>query len=187
MRRQGRIPAGVTYVELMIVVSLMLILAAASLPTARNVGRRAKEKELRAALHRIRGAIDAYHHDWERGFIESDHEHGWPASLEELTEEKDYTGESAPAAPATGTDLGRSGSGIGQQSEPAEPTVKVYLRRIPRDPFNRWNDEWDSSGWRARSYDDEPDSTSWGGNGVYDVYSSGDYLALDGKTRYPEW
>jgi len=40
-----------------------------------------------------------------------------------------------------------------------------FLRRIPVDPMTG-EDEWG-----LRSFQDEPDSTSWGGEDVYDVYS----------------
>jgi general secretion pathway protein G len=40
--------------------------------------------------------------------------------------------------------------------------------------------------WGLRSVQDDPDSTSLGGNNVYDVYSKSQATALDGS-RYPEW
>jgi general secretion pathway protein G len=40
--------------------------------------------------------------------------------------------------------------------------------------------------WGLRSYQDEPESTSWGGQNVYDVYSLSDGTALDG-TEYKDW
>ena len=40
--------------------------------------------------------------------------------------------------------------------------------------------------WGMRSYQDDSDSTSWGGQNVYDVYSKGDGVALDG-TKYVDW
>ena len=57
----------------------------------------------------------------------------------------------------------------------------TYRARIPIDPFTGEDD------WEKRSYQDDWDSSSWGGENVYDVYSSSDVLALDGKTRYNEW
>lgn len=59
-------------------------------------------------------------------------------------------------------------------------TKRRFLRRIPRDPMT--NDEE----WGLRSYQDEPDSTSWGRQNVYDVYSLSDGTALDG-TEYKDW
>ncbi len=58
---------------------------------------------------------------------------------------------------------------------------KKYLRRLPEDPFDR-----DSYGWGLRSYSDEPDSSVWGGEDVYDIYSQSSDMALDG-TYYSDW
>ena len=40
--------------------------------------------------------------------------------------------------------------------------------------------------WALRSYQDAPDATTWGGDNVYDVYSTSRASALDGS-RYSEW
>jgi general secretion pathway protein G len=40
--------------------------------------------------------------------------------------------------------------------------------------------------WGLRSYADEPDSTQWGGDNVYDVYSKSDRIAIDGS-KYSTW
>ncbi len=40
--------------------------------------------------------------------------------------------------------------------------------------------------WGMRSVQDDPDSTSWGGQDVFDVYSKATGTALDG-TKYSEW
>lgn len=55
-----------------------------------------------------------------------------------------------------------------------------FLRKIPVDPMTR------KAEWGLRSYQDEPDSRSWGGQNVYDVYSLSDGSALD-KTKYKDW
>ena len=55
-----------------------------------------------------------------------------------------------------------------------------FLRRIPFDPMTR------STEWGLRSYQDDPDATSWGGDNVYDVYTTSNTTALDG-TKYTEW
>ncbi len=59
-------------------------------------------------------------------------------------------------------------------------TKKKFLRRIPIDPMTG-KDEWG-----LRSYQDDFDSTSWGGQDVYDVYSLSEGTALDG-TKYKDW
>ena len=55
-----------------------------------------------------------------------------------------------------------------------------FLRRIPIDPFTS------KAEWGLRSYQDEADSFSWGGQNVYDVYSLSEAQALDG-TFYKDW
>jgi general secretion pathway protein G len=57
---------------------------------------------------------------------------------------------------------------------------KKFLRRIPRDPIT------EDGEWGLRSYADNPDSTIWGGQDVYDVYCLSDRQALDG-TNYADW
>lgn len=57
---------------------------------------------------------------------------------------------------------------------------KKFLRRVPRDPMT------EDGQWGLRSYADDYESTIWGGQDVYDVYSQSDKTALDG-TSYREW
>ena len=55
-----------------------------------------------------------------------------------------------------------------------------FLRKIPVDPMTGSDD------WGLRSYQDEPDSSSWGGENVYDVYSLSEGVGLNG-IPYSEW
>ena len=55
-----------------------------------------------------------------------------------------------------------------------------FLRRVPIDPMTR------SADWGMRSYQDKPDSTSWGGQNVFDVYTPFNGTAIDG-TKYRDW
>jgi general secretion pathway protein G len=54
-----------------------------------------------------------------------------------------------------------------------------FLRKIPVDPITKQE-------WGMRSMQDDKDSTSWGGQNVFDVYSKSDLDALDG-TKYKDW
>lgn len=55
-----------------------------------------------------------------------------------------------------------------------------FLRHIPVDPMTHGTE------WGLRSMQDDPTSDSWGGQGVFDVYSKSDGTALDG-TKYSDW
>jgi general secretion pathway protein G len=55
-----------------------------------------------------------------------------------------------------------------------------FLRRIPVDPMTG------NAEWGQRSNQDDADSTSWGGQNVFDVYTKSDSTALDG-TKYNAW
>jgi general secretion pathway protein G len=150
---------GYTFVELLIVVTLLMILASAVLPLAQVTSQRQREAELRRNLREIRTAIDKFKDAVDTGQIPTtalrpDNE-GYPSDLETLVE-----GVTA-ANDATGRKL-------------------KYLRRIPIDPMTNGNE------WGLRSYQDKPDSTSWGGQNVFDVYTKGDGTALDG-TKYRDW
>ncbi|MEJ2581124.1 MAG: type II secretion system protein [Acidobacteriota bacterium] len=60
-----------------------------------------------------------------------------------------------------------------------QETKMRFMRRIPVDPMTR-------DDWELRSYQDDIDATSWGGENVYDVRTSSDGTAIDG-TKYAEW
>jgi general secretion pathway protein G len=55
-----------------------------------------------------------------------------------------------------------------------------FLRKVPVDPMSN------STDWGLRSVQDDTDSTSWGGQNVFDIYSKSTLTALDG-TKYSDW
>jgi len=55
-----------------------------------------------------------------------------------------------------------------------------FLRSIPTDPMTNTKD------WGLRSMQDDPDSDSWGGQSVFDVYTKSERTGLDG-TKYKDW
>jgi len=57
---------------------------------------------------------------------------------------------------------------------------KKFLRRIPIDPMTG------EAEWGLRSYQDDWDATSWGGEDVYDVYSLSVGTGLN-KIPYEAW
>jgi general secretion pathway protein G len=155
-----------TLIELLVVIAIVSILAAAVMPLSRMTVRRVKETELRSALRIIRTAIDAFNRDCVTTDVKrklaTDNctKDNWPESLEVLTEP-----------------LKLAGTG---------DKTRKYLRRIPSDPFTALDGADKPNNWGLRSYSDQPDSTQWGGENVYDVYSKSDGVALDG-TKYSTW
>jgi general secretion pathway protein G len=149
---------GVTYLELVAVATILVILASAILPLGRVTIRREREIELRRALRELRRGIDAYKAAVDAGQVGA-------------TEVK-LGSEGYPP------DLDTLVKGV-QRVGAVERKLK-FLRRIPRDPMTSGAD------WGLRCYQDDPDSTSWCGENVYDVYSKSTAKALDGTT-YNSW
>jgi general secretion pathway protein G len=88
--------------------------------------------------------------------------------------------------PVTAGSLGRRGNANVTALEAATedstiPKTKTYLRRIPIDPMTGKAD------WVFRSCYDPTDSTSWGGENVFDVHSKSDGVPLDKNGKYSDW
>jgi general secretion pathway protein G len=150
---------GYTFVELLVVAALLSVLASAVLPLARVTIQRQRELELRRTLRELRTAIDHYKDAADGGQI---------AATELKLGNEGYP-----------TDLDVLVEGIPASGDASGKKLK-FLRRIPRDPLTG------EAEWGKRSYQDKPDSRSWGGQNVYDVYSQSDGTALDGS-KYREW
>lgn len=150
---------GLTFIELFIVATILFIIATVVIPMAQMGVKRQKEIELKRALTQMRKAIDQYKMYADQGFImlEDVEQEGYPLELEALVE----------------------GVEIGGPETPFSKTV-TFLRRIPVDPMTG------EATWGLRSYQDDYDSSSWGGENVYDVYSLSWDQALDG-TYYKDW
>jgi len=151
---------GVTLLELIITLVILSVLAGTVLPLAEISVKRSKELELRRALRVVRNAIDEYKDDFgraveEKKIIPAMNDTGYPKTLDELVEGKDWGG--------------------------LYNLKRKYLRRVPRDPLD--NEEL---GWGLRSYADPPDSTVWGGEDIFDIYSQNPGTGLDG-TPYQSW
>jgi len=159
MFRQLNQRRGFTFIELLVVTTIILVLAGAVMPLGRVTIQRQREIELRRALREMRTAIDKYKDAVDLGQIGgTDNQlgsEGYPPDLDRLVEGVNAAGD------ASGRKL-------------------KFLRRIPVDPMTR------SAEWGLRSYLDAPDARSWGGKNVYDVYSKSEGTALDG-TKYRDW
>jgi type II secretory pathway pseudopilin PulG len=89
------------------------------------------------------------------------------------------TGAGAGAGTTGGIPLLGS-TGTAGQAMSDTPSKVRYLRKIPVDPMTGKAD------WGLRAVQDDPDSTSWGGHNVFDVYSQSQATAVDG-TKYADW
>jgi general secretion pathway protein G len=150
--------AGISYLELVATAGIVMILASAILPLARVTRQRQREIELRRSLREIRRAIDEYKDAVDKGKI------GGP--------DVKLGSEGYPP------DLEVLVEGVNQVGTAAKKLR--YLRRIPVDPMTR------SQEWGMRCYQDKPDSSSWCGQNVWDVYTQSEAKALDG-TNYKDW
>jgi general secretion pathway protein G len=150
---------GYTFVEITIVAAIIAVLASVALPLARVTIQRNREIELRRALREIRTAIDKYN----------------DAATQNLISPNDLDND-AEGYPPT---LQILVDGVTPANDTSGKKLR-FLRRIPVDPMTR------STDWGLRSSRDEPDTRSWGGQNVYDVYTKLDGKGLDG-TDYRDW
>jgi general secretion pathway protein G len=150
---------GYTFIELLVVTTILLILASAVMPLAQVTSQRQREAELHRSLREMRTAIDKFKDAVDQGMIAPTSlqpgNEGYPPSLEALVE----------GVPAAGDASGRK---------------LKFLRHVPIDPMTSGTD------WGLRAYQDEPDATSWGGRNVFDVYTKSGGTGLDG-TKYRDW
>jgi general secretion pathway protein G len=158
LRRVGTAD-GYSFVELLVVTTIILILASAVQPLARVTIQRQKEVELRRALRDMRDAIDKFKDAADQGMIPTTElkagSEGYPPDLDTLVE------------------------GVSVANDASGRKLK-FLRRIPIDPITG------EAEWGLRAYQDKPDTTSWGGQNVFDVRSLSGGTALDGS-KYKDW
>jgi general secretion pathway protein G len=150
---------GYTFIEVAVVSAIVAILASAILPLARVTIQRSRELELRRDLREIRTAIDKFKDAADQGKIA-------PADLPANTD-------GYPPSLQLLVD------GVGVANDNTGARLR-FLRRVPIDPMTH------SSEWGMRSSRDQANSTVWGGQNVFDVYSTFQGRALDG-TKYSDW
>jgi len=201
---------GFTLIELMITVTVLAILTMGVMPLVKLAVRRQKEQELHDALRQIRTAIDEFRRDTMGmncsaigiagqtnnnqqqnqqnilidprskvvisdctifGVDNPDH---YPPTLETLIE-----GVNVISRNTTG---GRGDINVKATDLTSQLATKkkVYLRELPIDPMTGKAD------WDLKSCYDAVDSTSWGGENVFDVRSKSKAKALNGE-QYSDW
>jgi general secretion pathway protein G len=205
---------GFTLIELVISVTVLTILTLGVMPLVRVAVIRQKEQQLRDALRQMRTAIDDFHRDTvgmvctgvalpqaggqppatfvpdprSRVVISDctifgvDNPDRYPPTLETLTSgvnvvPRNATGTGGRGLEGTGT---RPDDTSSQLSSQLSTKQKVYLRELPIDPMTGKAD------WDLKSCYDASDSTSWGGENVFDVRSKSKAKALNGE-QYSDW
>jgi general secretion pathway protein G len=148
--------SGMTLIELIVATAIMMLLTYMAVPLARGRVRREKERVLHQSLDEIRRAIDKYKDAADKNQF---------GSIKVDTE----------GYPES-LDVLVDGVKIANQ---VDKKVK-FLRRIPIDPMTN------STDWGKRAMQDDPKSTAWGGQNVFDVYTTSMDKAADG-TPYAEW
>ena len=206
--------AGLTLIELILTCGVLLVLSSAAIPLARMVIQHRREAELRRDLREMRNAIDRYKDDADKNLIRTEvGSQNYPPDLQTLVDGVNISaagggiGGISASALATASNTNQFGSagtqqpGVGPGSGFASagsnaattsgavpnsaavsnlPSKVRYLRAIPVDPMTGKSD------WGLRAIQDDPDSTSWGGSNVFDVYSQSQGTATDG-TKYSDW
>src|SRR6516165_393082 len=155
--KRRRDERGLTLVELIVAFTIMLILSSMAVPLARARIRVERERELRYDLRMMHSAIDKYKDFCDQGYFGA------------VKQGSDCYPESLEQL-VEGVKLANNADG-----------KKVrFLRGVPKDPFTG------KAEWGMRSDQDDPKSTSWGGQNVFAVYTKTQDKASDG-TPYAEW
>ena len=207
---------GFSLIELVITITVLTIMTMGVMPLVQISVRRQKEQQLREALRQMRSAIDEFHRDSvgmlctgsgigqpttasnppPNVYIDGrskvvitdctifgvDNPDHYPPTLETLIEgvnviPRGGTGAGGKGLESTGTSMTNTQSVLDSQLATKK---KVYLRGIPIDPMTGKAD------WEFKSCYDAVDSTSWGGENVFDVRSKSKGKALNGE-QYSDW
>ncbi|MBZ5583473.1 MAG: prepilin-type N-terminal cleavage/methylation domain-containing protein [Acidobacteriia bacterium] len=147
---------GLTLIELIVAFTVLLVLTTLALPLARARLRANRENELRHSLTEVRKAIDYY-----KDLCDAKRLGPQKADTNCYPESLEQLVKGVKLPDAAGTQV-------------------RFLRRIPRDPMTGTYE------WGMRSDRDDPKSTSWGGQCLFDIYTKNTDKGSDGAP-YSEW
>ena len=146
---------GFTLIEMLVVLAIVGLLAAAARPMLELSQQRSQEFELRSALRHLRTAIDAYKRASDEGRVGKPADaSGYPPDLQALVD------------------------GVPDIRTPTGERI-YFLRSLPRDPFADPTLPAAQT-WALRAYDSPPNSPREGRD-VFDIHSRAERIALDGS------
>ena len=143
-------------VELIVAFTIMLVLSSMAVPLARSKVRVQRERDLKYALREMHAAIDKYKDYADLGYLGPQKQ-----GTNNWPETLDVLVE-------------------GVKLPGPDGKIMRFLRRVPIDPFTG------KAEWGLRSDQDDPKSTTWGGQCVFDVYSKTMDKDANGRP-YSEW
>lgn len=151
---------GFSFIELLVTLVIMGVLAMMAVPTMQMEIQRKKESELKASLHEIRIAIDKYKLAYDSKRIRNENGlSGYPPNLQILVD------------------------GVVDERNPNKDKI-YFLRRLPQDPLVNPKKTLNGN-WGIRSYASSADDPKEGED-VYDIYSTATGMGLNG-TKYNQW
>ena len=161
MNRQRGSARGFTFIELMLTLALLAVMATIAMPLTQLVHQRRQEQLLAESLREIRQAIDAYRRAVDQGRITIKvGDSGFPPTLQALVD------------------------GAPDERNPARQRI-YFLRRLPRDPLVADAEMPAEDTWAKRSYESPADDPREGRD-VFDVASRAAGKGLNG-IPYRQW